>query len=93
MDSAVKTPHLCCLTLNQGLELEAGFSPDTVKLLKKKGHRIKVLGELAVLLVMPNGILCRDGIFYPGGTSRVDGGGGALTESGGMCIEGLYFAE
>lgn len=93
MDSAVKTPHLCCLTLNQGLELEAGFSPDTVKLLKKKGHRIKVLGELAVLLVMPNGILCRDGIFYPGGTSRVDGGGGALTESGGMCIEGLSFAE
>lgn len=52
-----------------------------------------MLGELAVLLVMPNGILCRDGIFYPGGTSRVDGGGGALTESGGMCIEGLYFAE
>ena len=24
MDSAVKHPHMCCLTLNQGLELEEG---------------------------------------------------------------------
>ena len=91
MDSAVKTPHLCCLTLNQGLELESGFSPDTVRLLKEKGHTVKETGDFGVLLVMPNGILCRDGIFYPGGTSRVDGGGGALTEAGGMCIEGLCF--
>ena len=91
MDSAVKTPHLCCLTLNQGLELESGFSPDTVRLLKEKGHTVKETGDFGVLLVMPNGILCRDGIFYPGGTSRVVGGGGALTEAGGMCIEGLCF--
>ena len=34
VDSAVKHAHMCCLTLEQGLELEEGFSPDMVKLLE-----------------------------------------------------------
>ena len=43
---------------------------------------------------MPNGILKKEGFFFPGGTSRVDGGGGVLTESGAMCVEGtLLYAE
>lgn len=42
---------------------------------------------------MPNGILKKEGFFFPGGTSRVDGGGGVLTESGAMCVEGLCFMQ
>lgn len=91
VDSAVKHAHMCCLTLEQGLELEEGFSPDTVKLLEQKGHIVKQTGDFGILLVMPNGILNLDGTFFPGGTSRVDGGGGALTESGAMAIDGLCF--
>ncbi len=93
MDSAVKTPHMCCLTKEQGLELEEGFSPDTVKILRDKGHKIKETGDFGVLLVMPNGILKKEGFFFPGGTSRVDGGGGVLTKSGAMCVEGLCFMQ
>ena len=90
-DSAVKHAHMCCLTLDQGLELESGFSPDTVKLLEEWGHRIKETGDFGVLLVLPNGILNVDGMFFPGGTSRTDGGGGVLTEAGTMAIDGLCF--
>ena len=91
MDSAVRHPHMCCLTLDQGLELEEGFSPDTVKLLEQKGHTIKSTGDFGVLLVLPNGIRNENGTFLPGGTSRVDGGGGVLTEDGTIAIDGLCF--
>lgn len=91
MDSAVKHPHMCCLTLDQGLELEEGFSPDTIKILEARGHSIKSTGDFGVLLVMPNGIRNEDNTFYPGGTSRVDGGGGVLTADGTMAIDGLCF--
>ena len=90
-DSAVKHPHMCCLTLNQGLELESGFSPDTVKLLAERGHLIKETGDFGILLVMPNGILNVGGTFFPGGTNRTDGGGGVLTEGGTIAIDGLCF--
>ena len=91
MDSAVKSPHMCCLTLDQGLELEEGFSPDTIRILEQKGHQIKQTTDFGVLLVLPNGIENLDGTFFPGGTSRVDGGGGVLTESGAICIDGFCF--
>jgi gamma-glutamyltranspeptidase/glutathione hydrolase len=45
-------------------------------------------GELAV---MPNGVMSRDGQFFPGGTSRTDGGGGALTKFGTVAIDGICF--
>ena len=93
LDSAVRHPHMCCLSLNQGLELEEGFSPDTVRLLRKKGHTIKETTDWGVLLVMPNGIRSSDGCFFPAGSSRVDGGGGALCSSGAAAIDGLCFLE
>lgn len=93
MDSAVKSPHMCCLTLDQGLELEEGFSPDTIRILKERGHKIKETSDFGVLLVLPNGIENLDGAFFPGGTSRVDGGGGVLTESGAICIDGFCFCK
>lgn len=91
IDSSLKNAHMCCLTLNQGLELEEGFSPDTIKLLEAKGHIIKHTTDFGILLVMPNGIRNIDGTFFPGGTNRADGGGGALTKSGMMAIDGLCF--
>ena len=91
MDSAVKCPHMCCLTLDQGLELEGGFSPDTIRLLRQRGHKIVETSDFGELLVMPNGILKLDGTFFPGGTSRVDGGGGALSDHGAVAIDGLCF--
>ncbi len=90
-DSAVRYPHICSLTLNQGLELEEGISPDTIKLLEQKGHNLLHTTDYGVLGVLPNGIRNVDGIFFPGGTSRADGGGGALTESGTIVIDGLCF--
>ena len=91
MDSAVKCPHMCCLTLDQGLELEGGFSPDTIQMLRRRGHKIVETGDFGELLVMPNGILKLEDEFFPGGTSRVDGGGGALSDCGAMAVEGLCF--
>lgn len=93
MDEAVNSPFICCLTENQGLELEPGFSPDTKKLLEQKGHNLIEIPEYASMLVLPNGILDLDGIYFPGGTKRADGGGGALTKDGAISIEGLCFCE
>lgn len=91
MEPAVKSPHICCLSQNQGLELESGFSPDTIRLLEQRGHKIVYLDSLGVLFVMPNGIMASDGMFFPCGTSRTDGGGGALCASGAMAMDGLCF--
>lgn len=91
MDSAVKTPHICCLTHDQGLELESGFSPDTIELLRKKGHKIIDVNDFGILLVMPNGIMKQDGCLFPGGTNRVDGGGGVLTQADTVAVEGICF--
>lgn len=91
MDSAVKCPHMCCLTLDQGLELEGGFSPDTIKILQQRGHKIVETSDFGELLVMPNGILRLGDTFFPGGTSRVDGGGGALSDCGAVAVDGLCF--
>ena len=40
---------------------------------------------------MPNGIMKKDGQFFHGGTSRVDGGGGVLTKAGTAAIDGICF--
>ena len=42
---------------------------------------------------MPNGILYKDGLFYPAGTNRVDGGGGILTQDGAIGIDGISFKD
>ena len=36
-----------------GLELEEGFSPDTIRILKERGHKIKETSDFGVLLVLP----------------------------------------
>lgn len=91
MEPATRAPHMCCLTREQGLELEDGFSPDTQKLLLEKGHKIMNTTSHGELLVMPSGVLCLDGEFFPAGCNRADGGGGALTEFGTVAIDGICF--
>ncbi len=82
---------MCCLTLDQGLELENGFSPDTIKILKERGHKILETTSYGELLVMPSGVMQLNGEFFPAGCNRADGGGGALTEFGTMAIDGICF--
>lgn len=91
MEPATRTPHMCCLTLEQGLELEDGFSPDTQKLLAERGHKIIETTSYGELLVMPNGVMNLSGEYFPGGTNRADGGGGALTEFDTVAIDGICF--
>jgi gamma-glutamyltranspeptidase/glutathione hydrolase len=93
MEPAVRTPFMCSLTRDQGLELEDGFTPDTVKLLEAKGHKVIMTPPLGEMSAMPNGIMNRDGEFFPAGTNRVDGGGGVLTEFGTTAIDGICFEE
>lgn len=62
-----------------------------MKLLEARGHKIAGTTDFGVLLVMPNGIMKKDGQFFPGGTSRVDGGGGVLTKAGTAAIDGICF--
>lgn len=91
MEPATRAPHMCCLTMEQGLELEDGFSPDTIQILKNRGHKILETTSYGQLLVMPSGVMGLNGEFFPAGCNRADGGGGALTEFGTMAIDGICF--
>ena len=93
MDTAESSPMMCCLTKEQGLELEHGFSPDTIRLLKQRGHFVVEVPDLGELLIMPNGIMRIGDAFYPSGTSRVDGGSGALTEFDTVAMAGMTFEK
>jgi gamma-glutamyltranspeptidase/glutathione hydrolase len=89
MDEAIKSPYISCLTQEQGLELEPGFSPDTVALLERKGHKIMGADNGFVLKTMVNGVMIQDGFFYPCGAARIDGCGGALLKDGNIALDGM----
>lgn len=93
MDVAVGTPHLCCLSQDMGLELEYGFSPDAAKKLAAKGHKVVTLPPISKMLVLPNGIQKIEGRFFPCGSTRAGGGGGALGMDGFTAIEGQLFPQ
>lgn len=92
-DAAIRAPMICALTKNQGLEMDAAFSPDTVVLLEKKGHRVEQVPSYAVIKGYVNGILKQHGRFFPAGTWRAEGGGGVLTDDFAICIDGFCFEE
>ena len=91
IEPATRAAHICCLTQAQGLELEYEFSPDTIALLRKKGHKITQILPFGCLKVLPNGVQREHGYFLAAGTNRCDGGGGVLTESGAITMDGLSF--
>jgi gamma-glutamyltranspeptidase/glutathione hydrolase len=91
MNTSESSPYMCCLTKGQGLELEFGISPDTIKILEELGHKVINTTDFGVLLIMPNGIMRIGDTFYPSGTSRCDGGSGALTEFNTVAMAGFTF--
>jgi gamma-glutamyltranspeptidase/glutathione hydrolase len=93
MEANESSPFMCCLTKEQGLELEGGYSPDTIDILKKRGHDVFYTTDFGILLIMPNGIMRIGDTFFPSGTSRTDGGGGALTEFNTMALAGFTFEK
>lgn len=93
MSMAVKAPQLCCLSHEQTLELEPGFSPDSIKILAERGHKITDMEPGTELLLMPNGVMQQGGVFFPAGTSRTDCGSGVLTEFGTCAVEGIQFVD
>jgi gamma-glutamyltranspeptidase/glutathione hydrolase len=93
MEANESSPFMCCLTKEQGLELEGRYSPDTIDILKKRGHTVFCTTDFGILLIMPNGIMRIGDTFFPSGTSRTDGGGGALTEFNTAALAGLTFEE
>lgn len=91
MELAVRSPHICCLTKKQGIEMEYAYSPDTIRLLEEKGHYIKLVPQYGVVKGFTNGIMKLNDRFYPAGTWRTNGSGGVLTDSGATCIDGELF--
>lgn len=91
-EQLVRMPYVGCLTRAQGLEVEYGISEDTLRLLEAKGHTLVRVPVDEAMSTMLNSVMFRDGRYYAAGTQRVDGCGGALTESGNMVFEGIYHA-
>ena len=91
MDLAVREPYLCCLNQQAGLELEFGFSPDTMRELERRGHWLRALPAAGVLATIPNGIQKLEGDFFPGETGRTDGAAGVLTENGSVAYNGTIY--
>lgn len=91
MEQAVRSPHICCLTQKQGIEMEYAYSPDTIRILEKKGHLIRLVPKWGVVKGFTNGIMRLDGRFYPAGTWRTLGSGGAMLDDNTLCIDGEIF--
>ena len=91
IDYAVRSPFINCLTKVQGLELEYGISPDTMKMLETRGHHLQLCTPGEVLTECPNGVEKHDGELYVCDPSRIDGVGGVLTKSGGKAFYGYLY--
>lgn len=88
-EQLVGMPYINCLTRSQGLEVEAGISEDTLRLLEAKGHTIVRVPVDQAMSTMLNSVMCKDGEYYAAGTKRVDGCGGALLSDGHIVLEGI----
>lgn len=91
MDYAVRSPFINCLTLSQGLELEHGISPDSMKILEARGHHLHLCTPEQVLTEFPNGVEMHNGNMYVCEPARIDGVGGILTHSGGKVFFGYRY--
>ena len=94
MDAAVKAPSLCCLSQTQGIEMDDGFSPDTIRLLQSRGHRIRLAPPYTIIKGWVNGILRKDGLFFPASSMKAEsGGGGVLLDDLSFCTDGICFGS
>ena len=92
LDAAVRAPSVCCLSQSQGIEMDEGFSPDTIRILESRGHLIHTAPTYGVIKGWVNGILRRDGLFFPASSFRAEnGGGGVLLEDDSFCVDGINF--
>ena len=48
------------------IRIEEGFSPDTIKLLEEKGHKITQKSSMGAI----QSIMIKDGVFYGGADPR-----------------------
>lgn len=95
MEVAINSPELCSLSQNQGLELDEAVSPDTVKLLVQRGHKVNHLEAGGYIKGYVNGIECRDGKIYPSGSlfRSECGGSGVLTDDFTIITDGFNFEQ
>jgi gamma-glutamyltranspeptidase/glutathione hydrolase len=91
VDAALRAPAIGGFTKEGGLEIEPGVSPDTIALLKAKGHKVTQGAMDSVLGFVSNAILCKGGEAYPANCYRIDGCGGAILGDGSYVFEGARF--
>lgn len=88
-EELVRMPYITSLTKEQGLELEAGISIDTINKLEEKGHKINYTPKHEVLICMLNSVMKIENDFYPNATGRVDGCGGVVTAENSILLDGI----
>lgn len=88
-ENLVNSPYITCLSKKQGLEVEYGISPDTIKILEGKGHLIDRIKSDNVMSTMVNNVMKKDNEFFAASTKRVDGCGGTLYNDT-MIFEGYH---
>ena len=64
--AAVSAPRMHHQWLPDEIRIEEGFSPDTIKLLEEKGHKITQKSSMGAI----QSIMIKDGVFYGGADPR-----------------------
>lgn len=88
-EQLVNMPFINCITKKQGLEIEAGISEDTIRILEKKKHLIKKVPINFAMSTMLNSVMKIENRFYAASTKRIDGCGGVLLKNGNIAFEGI----
>ena len=91
LDEALQAAYINCLTGPQGFEYEPWITPDTISILKKRGHNMAPCGKGNLLSTMVNGVMSCNGRYQVCGNNRHDGCGGILMKDGRTAFEGIAF--
>lgn len=91
LDEALQAAYINCLTGAQGFEYEPWITPDTVRILERKGHKMAPCGRGNLLSTMVNGVMISGDRFQACANNRHDGCGGVLMEDGRMAFGGISF--
>lgn len=91
LDEALQAAYINCLTGPQGFEYEPWITPDTIKILEERGHKLAPCGRGNLLSTMVNGVMVWEGRYQVCGNNRHDGCGGILMKDGRIAFEGIAF--